>query len=190
MTAKEAALEWSLMILYSVIPSKETSALMERLEKLTKCAEAKPEARESFAKAKAIYDSLDESKAQQIVIVNDPENLAKFQQFRDYLIAISEHISEYKYQATIEGWDKPREFKLLSDGSILFQLTVCGSDCRGCARRVRDARFAGSKSGVEMEIITASEGQKWVAFEGPKVGNLNEYIESTLGIKITQLSKG
>ena len=113
LTAKQAALELALMILNSMIPSKEASDLMERLGVIANHSHALPLAKQFFDKANSIYQSLDPSKARSIMIIDDPSDLAKFIDFRDCLVAISENISEYKYRATVEGWSAPRKLKIL-----------------------------------------------------------------------------
>lgn len=188
MTAKEAALELALMILHSVIPSKEATELMDKLEGIANHSQAKPEAKDAFAKANTLYSGLDESKAQHIFIV-EPGDQAKFCELRDLLLAVSEHISEHQYLVTVEGWDMPRELKILADQKLAFQLTVCTSDCSGCAQRVRDVMAANEKVGGVMSIIKANGGETWVQLPDPKVGNLNKYLEDSLGIRIVQLTK-
>lgn len=190
MTTKSAALELALMILQSTIPGEAASKAMEQMGKIAHHPDAQPLAKENFDKANSIYQSLDPSKAQHIMIVDDPEDLAKFRAFRDYLLAISDHIAEYKYLVTVDGWDRSRDFKILINGNLGFQVTTCGSGttCGGCLRRVEAIELANKAAGGVLAFFK-SGGDTWVNLPDPKVGNLTEYLERTLGIKITRLHK-
>lgn len=188
LTAKETALELALRILYSVIPSKEASDLMEQMGKIVNHPQSKPLAKENFDKANSIYQSLDPNKARHIMIVDNPSDLAKFQEFRDCLLAISNHISEYQYLVTVEGWSASRELKFLASGNLGFQLTICRDSCPGCKDRVREAEQAVRAAGVEPSLFQF-DGNTWIDLPALKVGDINKYLEVTLGIKIVRISK-
>lgn len=188
MTPKEAALEYALMILYSVLPSEGATNLMGQLKNLTTNPAATEQAKASFEKANTIYESFDATLPRQIMMV-ETADLAKCREFRDCLLAVSENMNEQKYTATIDGWDRPREIRVLCDGRIAFQLTVCESDCSGCNRRKLSALSVFRQSGIDGEVARGSHGYLWANLPSLAEGtDLKEHVEKSLLVTVTSLS--
>lgn len=187
MTVKEAALELALMILHSVIPSKEATELMDQLEALASHSLARDFAKHSFNQAKAIYDSLHESKAQHMFIVPE-EDLPKLSKFKDHLLAVHDNIFNDTTLVIVKDWGTTRDMKTLLDGRIAFQLSVCTSNCSGCSQRKSDALAAFQENGVAGEVERGSGDYMWAYLPKlPEGKDLKGYLEESLKIKIQHI---